>query len=62
MLHIKVSDYRDLEHSLKILKKKVRNTKLTDSIRERRYFTKPSVIKRQKMILAKYKNKKNLEE
>ena len=49
MLHIKVSDYRDLEHALKILKKKVRNTKLTDSIRERRYFTKPSVTNRKKM-------------
>ena len=43
MLHIKVSDYRDLEHALKILKKKVRNTKLTDSIRERRYFVKAIV-------------------
>tara|TARA_R100000697_G_scaffold119298_1_gene143035 strand:- start:648 stop:836 length:189 start_codon:yes stop_codon:yes gene_type:complete len=62
MLHIKVSDYRDLEHALKILKKKVRNTKLTDSIRERRYFTKPSVTNRKKMILARYKNRKNLEE
>ena len=62
MLHIKVSDYRDLEHALKILKKKVRNTKLTVSIRERRYFTKPSVTNRKKMILARYKNRKNLEE
>lgn len=62
MLHVKVSDYRDLEAAIKSLKKKVRNTKVMESIREGRYFTKPSVTNRKKMILAKYKNRKSLED
>ena len=62
MLKLDVSKYNSLEHALKMLKKKVRNTKVMETIREKRYFTKPSVTNRKKMILAKYKNKKGLEE
>lgn len=61
MLKIDVSKYNSLEHALKMLKKKVRNTKVMETIRENRYFTKPSVTKRKKMIKAKHMNKKSLE-
>jgi small subunit ribosomal protein S21 len=61
MLKIDVSKYNSLEHALKMLKKKVRNTKVMETIRENRYFTKPSVTKRKKMIKARHMNKKSLE-
>ena len=61
MLKIDVTKYNSLEHALKMLKKKVRNTKVMETIRENRYFTKPSVTKRKKMIKAKHMNKKSLE-
>ena len=61
MLKIDVSKYNSLEHALKMLKKKVRNTKVMETIRENRYFTKPSVTKRKKFIKAKHMNKKSLE-
>ena len=61
MLKIDVTQYNSLEHALKMLKKKVRNTKVMEGIRENRYFTKPSVTKRKKMIKARHLNKKSLE-
>ncbi len=61
MLKIDVSKYNSLEHAIKMLKKKVRNTKVMETIRENRYFTKPSVTKRKKMIKARHMNKKSLE-
>ena len=62
MIKIDVTQYNSLEHALKILKKKVRNTKVMETIREKRYFTKPSVTNRKKMIKARFMNKRSLEE
>ncbi len=62
MIKIDVTQYNSLEHALKILKKKVRNTKVMENIREKRYFTKPSVTNRKKMIKARFMNKRSLEE
>lgn len=62
MIRIDVSKFNNLDHALKGLKKKVRNTKVMEELRERRYFTKPSVTKRKNMIKAKYLNKKFSEE
>jgi len=62
MIKIDVTQYNSLEHALKILKKKVRNTKVMETIREKRYFTKPSVTNRKKMIKDRFMNKRSLEE
>ena len=62
MIRIDVSKFNNLDHALKGLKKKIRNTKVLEDLRENRYFTKPSVTKRKKMIKAKYINKKFSEE
>ena len=62
MIKIDVTQYNSLEHALKILKKKVRNTKVMENIREKRSFTKPSVTNIKKMIKARFMNKRSLEE
>jgi small subunit ribosomal protein S21 len=62
MIRIDVSKFNNLDHALKGLKKKIRNTKVMEQLRENRYFIKPSATKRKSMIKAKYLNKKFLEE
>jgi len=62
MIKIDVSKYRDLEHALKMFKKKIRDTKIMDKLRKGRYFEKPSITKRKKNIKAKYIEKKRRED
>lgn len=54
MLIIKVKNGK-IEPALKVLKNKVKATKQTQKLRERQEYTKPSVLKRQQKIKAKYK-------
>jgi len=61
MIKIDVTKYKDLEHALKIFKKKIRNTKVLEDLREGRYFEKPSITKRKKKIKAKFIDKKRKE-
>jgi small subunit ribosomal protein S21 len=48
----------NIEKALREFKKKCLNTKLLSEIRERQFFKKPSVIKREKLNKAKYVQKK----
>jgi len=62
MIKLDVSKFRDLEHALKMFKKKIRDTKIMDKLRKGRYFEKPSITKRKKNIKAKYIEKKRRED
>jgi small subunit ribosomal protein S21 len=49
----------NIERALKTLKRKVRNTKQNEDLRNRKEYTKPSVEKRQEKLKAIYNQKKN---
>ncbi|WP_010518932.1 30S ribosomal protein S21 [Croceivirga radicis] len=55
MLKIEVKDGEKIERALKRYKRKVRNVKLHDQLRNNRYFTKPSVERRKQLEKAAYK-------
>ncbi len=57
MLYVKVRN-NNVEKALSILKKKVKESKLMLELREREYYTKPSVIKKEKKAKARLRNKK----
>ena len=57
MLYVKVRN-NNVEKALSILKKKVKESKLMLELREREYYTKPSVIKIEKKAKARLRNKK----
>ena len=48
----------NIEKALREFKRKCLSTKLMDEIRDRQFFTKPSVVKREKLNKAKYVQKK----
>lgn len=54
MLVIKVKEGEKIERALKRMKRKFRNTKVLQELRERRYYTKPSVAHRKKIQKASY--------
>ena len=62
MIKIDVSKYRNLEHALKVFKKKIRDTKIMDQLRKGKAFEKPSSKKRKKKIKAIYIDKKRRED
>ena len=62
MINIDVSKYRNLEHALKVFKKKIRDTKIMDKRRKGKAFEKPSSKKRKKKIKAIYIDKKRRED
>ena len=62
MINIDVSKYRNLEHALKVFKKKIRDTKIMDKLRKGKAFEKPSSKKRKKKIKAIYIDKKRRED
>lgn len=62
MLVIKVKDGESIDRALRRYKKKHRNTKLRDEIRSRRYFTKPSILRREEIKSAVYKEQMNAEQ
>lgn len=61
MLIVKVDNKTPIEKALKLFKSKVIKTKLMSEIRNRKQFTKPSILKRNELNKAKYveKYKKN---
>ena len=59
MLRIEVKKGK-IDPALKQYKRKVRNTKLLQRLRDGQSYTKPSSKKRLKLQKAKYKNKKRL--
>lgn len=64
MLIIKVKDGEKIDRALKRLKRKFRDTKVLQTLREKKEFTKPSVLNRQQLKKAQYvqsiKEKTNL--
>lgn len=55
MLIVPVKEGEAIDKALKKLKRKQDKTKLVRELRERQYFTKPSITKRQGKIKAIYK-------
>ena len=58
MIYVKVHKGQ-IDKALSILKKKVKETKLMLELREREFYTKPSVVKKEKKAKARLRNKKN---
>lgn len=52
MIRVKVE--KGIDQALKVLKRRVRDSKQNQSIRERKEYTKPSVKRRSEIIKAKY--------
>ena len=61
MIYVKVRKGQSIDKALSILKKKVKESKLMVELREREFYTKPSVIKKEKKAKAILRNKKDLE-
>jgi len=61
MLKVEVK-YNNIDKALKILRRKVRNTKQIIKLRKNQYFTKKSDLRREEIKTAKYKQKKYDEE
>ena len=57
MLRIIVKEGENIERALKRYKRKHRNVKLRDELRERKHFKKPSIKKREQLQKAQYKEK-----
>ncbi len=62
MLIVQVKEGESIERALKKYKKKYDKTGVVKQLRSRKEFTKPSVIKRQSMIKAVYKQKMQAQE
>lgn len=54
MLIIPVKDGENIDRALKRFKRKFDRTKTMKQLRERKQFNKPSVVKRQQLLKAKY--------
>ena len=57
MIVVDVKDSDSLDKALKKFKKKIERTKVIQSLRERKFFTKPSVVKRTQNLKAKHRQK-----
>ncbi|MEZ4829235.1 MAG: 30S ribosomal protein S21 [Bacteroidia bacterium] len=57
MIVIHIKDSESIEKALRRYKKKVKNTGIHKEVRERRFFEKPSIIRRNEIEKAKYKEK-----
>lgn len=57
MLIIPVKEGENIERAIKKYKKKFDKTKVMRELRDRKEFTKPSVLKRQQKIKASYKQR-----
>lgn len=54
MLRIEIKEGENIERAIKRYKRKHRNVKVMQNLRENQYFTKPSVKKRRQMQKASY--------
>ncbi len=57
MLIIPVKDGESIDRALKRYKRKYDKTKVVRELRARQQFTKPSVLRRQELLRAEYKQK-----
>ncbi len=58
MLIIEVKESESIDRALKRYKRKVQNVRLIQELRRRKEFTKPSVERRNQILKAIYRNKK----
>ncbi len=61
MIEIKVRN-NNIEKAIRQLKKQIKETGILWELSERRFYTKPSAVKRQKILKAKLRNKKKQQE
>lgn len=54
MIRIEIKDGENIERALKRYKRKHRNVKVMQNLRENQFFTKPSVKRRREMQKAEY--------
>lgn len=54
MLRIEIKDGENIERALKRYKRKHRNVKVMQNLRDKQYFTKPSVVRRREIQKAAY--------
>ena len=57
MIKIEIKEGEKIDRALKRYKKKHRNVKIMQNIRENQFFTKPSVKRRQEVLGAAYRQK-----
>ncbi len=62
MLIIPVKDGENIDRALKRFKRKFDRTKTMKKLRERKQFTKPSVLNRQQRMKAQYVQRKKITE
>lgn len=55
MLKIEVKEGENIDRALKRYKRKHRRTKVMEEIRDKKYFTKPSELKRETIKKAEYR-------
>ena len=58
MIIIDLQKYKSVEHALKVYKQKHNKIGITNELRDRQYFTKKSVKRREEILNAEYKQKK----
>jgi small subunit ribosomal protein S21 len=54
MIKIEIKDGENIERALKRYKRKHRNVQIMQNLRDSRYFTKPSVVRRRQIQKAQY--------
>ena len=59
MLYVKLRRGQSIEKAISVLKKKVKESKLMLELKEREFYTKPSIKRREKRAKAKLRHKKN---
>ena len=62
MLIIEVKESESIDRALKRYKRKVQNVRLIQELRRRKEFVKPSVSRRNEILKAVYRTKKQTEE
>ena len=60
MLYVKLRRGQSIEKAISVLKKKVKESKLMLELKEREFYTKPTIKRREKRAKAKLRHKKNL--
>ena len=58
MIIIDLQKYKSIEQALKVYKQKHNKIGITNELRDRQYFTKKSVKRREEILNAEYKQKK----
>jgi len=61
MLIVEVK-YNNIDRALKIMRRKIIKTKQLPTVRENRYYIKPSTVRREQLLKAQYIQKKKDEE